>query len=154
MSPGDWASFANAGAGWLALLLAAVSLVKNHRTNRRQEELNDLLIQRERQAAMDAMQADLSANLVREGQNHILEVFNRGRGTARNIRLSDLDESRSILITQDLAKKFPVESLAPQDSIGILVAMALDRSNFAHVRLTWDDDAGNDHERDIKCFVS
>lgn len=157
MSPGDWGNIASAGAAWLALVLAGVSLYKNHRSDKRQdelaattEELNRLLIERETQAGQESKRADLSANLITVGKNNWrLKVFNRGKGTARNVRLIDLQESGSILIRNDIQHKFPLPILEQQQSVEIIAALDLGSTRRAHIKLMWDDETGSDHEKEL-----
>jgi hypothetical protein len=157
MSAGDWADIANAGAAWLALILAGVSLIKAQKSDRRQdelaattEELNRLLIERETQAGKDSQRADLSANIITLSRSSWrLKVFNRGRGTARNVRLLDLQVSNSILVQEDIAQKFPVPILEQHQSIEVLAALDLSSPPQAHIKLVWDDDTGTDQEKEL-----
>lgn len=157
MSPGDWGNIASAGAAWLALVLAGVSLYKNHRSDKRQdelaattEELNRLLIERETQAGRESKRADMSANLISVGKNDWrLMVFNRGKGTARNVRLLDLQEGRSILIRNDIQHKFPLPILEQHQSVEIIAALDLGSPRRAHIKLMWDDETGSDHEKEL-----
>lgn len=157
MNPGDWANIASAGAAWLALVLAAISLVKAHRSDKRQdelaattEELNRLLIERETQAGQDSKRADLSANSISLGKNNRrLKIFNRGKGTARNVRLIDLQGSNSILVQSDVADKFPVPILEQHQSVEVIAALGLSSSRRAHIKLVWDDETGTDHEKEL-----
>ncbi len=139
MSPGDWAGIASAGAAWLALLLAGISLYKNHRSDKRQDELaatteqlNRLLIERETQAGQDSKRADLSANLISVGKNNWrLKVFNRGKGTARNVRLIDLQEEGSVLAQNVIRQKFPVPILEQHQWVPVGSSQT-DASDHAH----------------------
>lgn len=157
MSPGDWAGVASAGAAWLALLLAAVSLYKNHRSDKRQDELaatteqlNRLLIERETQAGQDSKRADLSANLVKVGTSRWrLKVFNRGKGTARNVRLIDLQEDNSVLAQGHIRHKFPVPILEQHQHVEIAAISFISGPSRAHVKLVWDDESGENHEKEV-----
>lgn len=157
MSPGDWAGIASAGAAWLALLLAGISLYKTHRSDKRQDELaatteqlNRLLIERETQAGQDSKRADLSANLITVGKNNRrLKVFNRGKGTARNVRLIDLQEEGSILTRGDVLRKFPMPILEQHQWVEVSASSHLNGPTRAHVKLVWDDDSGTDNEKEV-----
>ena len=157
MSPGDWGNIASAGAAWLALLLAGISLYKNHTSDKRQdelaattEELNRLLIERETQAGRDSKRADLSANLITVGKNNWrLKVFNRGKGTARNVRLVDLHGDDSILLRGDIEVKFPLPILEQQQWVEVLASITHGGPLRAHVKLMWDDETGSDHEKEV-----
>ena len=157
MSPSDWAVVASAGAAWLALLLAAISLYKNHKSDKRQDELaatteqlNRLLIERETQAGQDSKRADLSANLITVGKNNQrLKVFNRGKGTARNVRLIDLQQDDSILLRSDIQEKFPLPILERHQAVEVLAAITHGSPLRAHIRLLWDDETGSDLEKEL-----
>jgi len=157
MSPGDWAGIASAGAAWLALILAGISLYKNHRSDKRQDELaatteqlNRLLIERETQAGQDSKRADLSANLITVGKNNRrLKVFNRGKGTARNVRLIDLQEKDSLLSRGDIQRKFPLPILEQHQSVEVAASSHLSGPSRAHVKLVWDDESGENHEKEV-----
>lgn len=157
MIPGDWGNIASAGAAWLALLLAGISLYKNYRSDKRQaelaattEQLNRLLIEREIQAGQDSKRADVSANLISVGRNDWqLKVFNRGKGTARNVRLIDLQEGESILLRDDIQATFPVPILEQHQCAEIVTSITHDGPFGAHVRLLWDDETGSDHEEEL-----
>ena len=157
MSPGDWAGIASAGAAWLALVLAGISLYKTHRSDKRQDELtatteqlNRLLIERETRADQEDRRADVSANLISIGKNQYrLKVYNRGKGTARNVHIIDLQEGRSILDRDDIALKFPLPSLEQQQSVEILASIFLNGPRESHIKLLWDDELGSDHEKEL-----
>jgi hypothetical protein len=157
MSPDDWAGIASAGAAWLALLLAGISLYKTHRSDKRQnelaattEQLNRLLIERETQAGQDSKRADLSANLIDVGKNNWrLKVFNRGKGTARNVRLIDLQEGDSVLAQKAIQQKFPLPILEQHQSVEVAAISLLSGPSRAHVKLVWDDDSGANHEKEV-----
>lgn len=157
MSAADWAGIASAGAAWLALVLAGVSLYRSHRSDKRQnelaattEKLNRLLIERELQAEQDSKRADLSANLVKVGENRWrLRVCNRGKGTARNVRLVDLQGNHSILVKGDIQAKFPLGLLEQHQSADVVAAILLSSPRRAHIKLLWDDDTGSDHEKEL-----
>lgn len=157
MSPGDWAGIASAGAAWLALLLAGISLYKNHRSDKRQDELaatteqlNRLLIERETQAGQDSKRADLSANLITVGKsNWRLKVFNRGKGTARNVRLIDLQEEGSVLAQNIIRQKFPVPILEQHQWVEVAALQLMAGPARARIKLIWDDETGSDHEKEL-----
>jgi hypothetical protein len=157
MSLGDWGDIASAGAAWLALVLAGISLYKNHRSEKRQDELaettkelNRLLIERETKAGQESKRADLSANLIAVGKNNWhLKVFNKGKGTARNVRLIDLQGEDSLLDEWDIRQKFPLPILEQHQSVEVLAAVLLKGPRRGHVKLVWDDEVGTDHYKEL-----
>lgn len=108
-----------------------------------------MLIDRETAEGLAAKRADLSANLIQIGRNsHRLKVFNRGRGTARNVRLILLDDEDSFLIASDIREKFPVPILDQHQAVELIAAPHFGSRVRTHIKLTWDDDTGVDHEKE------
>lgn len=150
MSPGEIANVASAIVAFAALVISGVSLHKSNKTNARQNELNRLLIERETQAGQDNKRADLSANIITVGtRNHRLKVFNRGKATARNVRLIDLQEEVSVLAQNVIRQKFPVPILEQHQSVEVPALQLLAGSARAHIKLIWDDETGSDHEKEL-----
>lgn len=143
-------SIASAIVAFAALIISWVSLQKSNKTNARQDELNRLLIERETEAGQDNKRADLSANLVSVGKsNWRLKVFNRGKATARNVRLIDLQEESSVLARGDSQRKFPVPILEQHQYVEVAAIRLLNGPSRAHVKLVWDDDSGENHEKEV-----
>lgn len=158
MSIGDAGSIASAVAAFAALIMSGLSLHKTNKFNDRQnqlaettERLNQMLIDREAAEGLAAKRADLSANLIEVGRNnHRLKVFNRGRGTARNVRMTVLDDDEvSCLATNDVRDKFPVPIMEQHQAVEVIALRHFQSSNRAHIRLEWDDDTGADHSKEL-----
>lgn len=139
-----------------ALLIAIVSFIRTDRFNKRQtafeetaERLNLLLIEKEGAESQAQRRADLSANFYSAGKHdYRLKVFNKGQGTARNVRIRVLDDSE-ILMDDDIARKFPTPSLEQHQSIELIGAVDMGSPSRVHLQLTWDDDAGADHVKEL-----
>jgi hypothetical protein len=150
MSPGDIASVASALVAFAALIISGVSLHKSNKTNARQDELNRLLIERETREGQDSKRADLSANIIAVGhRNHRLKVFNRGKATARNVRLIDLQENASVLAQNVIRQKFPVPILEQHQSVEVAAIQLSSGPSRAHIMLIWDDETGSDIEKEL-----
>jgi len=140
-----------------ALLVSAWSLWKTNAYNRRQNELsetterlNRLLIERESAEAVGAKKADIGANLIKIGKSDFkLRVFNRGLGTARNVRLIDLDGDESSLIPNEVEQKFPLPILERHQSADLIAAFHMGSKLRMHIKLMWDDDTGSDFEKEL-----
>jgi hypothetical protein len=150
MTAGDVGSILSAAAALVALVLSWVSLHKTNKFNATAERLNQMLIEREAAEGLAAKRADLSANLVEVGRGrHRLKVFNRGHGTARNVRLVVLDGEASCLIASDVREKFPVPIMEQHQAVEVTAMRHLQSPARAHIRLLWDDDVGADHEKEL-----
>lgn len=140
----------------VALAIAIYSAWTTSRFNKRQmafeettERLNLLLIDREASETEAAKRADISANFYKAGKgDYRLKVFNRGKGTAKNVRFESLDDSR-LFIESDVARYFPVPVLEQHASVELIGAVHLRSSSRAHIRLIWDDEAGQDHMKEL-----
>ena len=157
MNPADWGSIASAAVALVALIISWVSLQKTSKFNERQDEfaetaenLNRLLIEREAQASRDSKRADLSANIITVGNNKWrLKVFNRGQGTAKNVRLTDLQEPPAVLAQNVIKHKFPVPILEQHQSVEVAAIHFMAGPSRAHIKLVWDDESGVGHEKEL-----
>lgn len=140
----------------LALIIAGYSAWKTVRFNKRQaafeetnERLNLLLIDREAGESEAAKRADISANFYSAGKNNYrLKVFNRGRGTARNVRFETFDGG-DLFVENDIARKFPIPVMEQHASVELIGAVHMGSPSRAHIKLTWDDDSGQGHEKEL-----
>ena len=140
----------------LALILAIYSTWITSRFNKRQiafeetsERLNRLLIEKESTEADAAKRADLSANFYNAGKhNYRLKVFNRGKGTARNVRFFVVDDS-DLLMDDDIQRKFPVPILEQHAFVELFAAVSMGSPSRAHIKLVWDDDLGTGHQKEL-----
>ena len=157
MTASDFGSIASAIAAFAALIVAFISLHKTNKFNARQNELADtterlnrLLIDREAAEGLASKKADLSANLYKAGKNdYRLKVFNRGKGVARNVRLTDLGGEDSILMRSDIGHKFPLPILDQHQSAELIAAIHLGSTLRTHIKLQWDDETGADYEKEL-----
>jgi len=141
------------GIAALALLLSGYAAFTTTRFNARQrklidgqERLNEILFAREAAEASGAKQAELGAGFVKLGNNYRLKVWNRGKAPARRVRL-EFPEDNECLIPSDVAAKFPLEVLEPQQSVELIAVVGMDTRSKHPMRLRWDDDSGEDHEK-------
>lgn len=141
----------SAGAALAALVVAVISLRRTNKYSDTADRLNRLLIERERSDSLASSKADLSANLYKSGRNkYNLKVFNRGKGVARNVRLTDLDAGGdTILLSGDINHRFPVPILEQHQSVELIAAITMGSKHRAHIKLIWDDEAGTDHEKEL-----
>jgi len=140
----------------LALGLAAYSMKKTFDFNKRQNEfietndkLNKLLLEKENQDALHQRKADISANFIKIGKgNHRLKVFNKGRNTARNIRI-EFPEGNEILLGSDVQDKFPVPILEQHQSVELIAVIHTQSPSRMTIKLIWDDESGKDNEKEL-----
>lgn len=150
MTASDFGSIASAVVAFAALIVAVVSLRKTNKFGETTDRLNRLLIERETAEGVASKKADLSANMIKVGKNdHRLKVFNRGKGVARNVRLTDLNATDSILISSEISRKFPVPILEQHQWVEVIAANHMGAGPRVHIKLEWDDDTGAGHEKEL-----
>lgn len=143
-------------AAFLALAVAVWSAVQTGRFNKRQsafaetaERLNQLLIDKEASDSQSQLQADVSATFIKIGKNNFrLKVFNKGMVSARNVRLEVLSGER-LVGQHELQQKFPLPILERHQSVELITNVHHGSPRRAHVRLHWDDDAGEGHQKEL-----
>jgi len=150
----------NIGVGdvlsFLALIISAYSMKKTFDFNKRQEQfievndrLNKKLLEKENEEDIQNKQADISANFYKSGKSDWrLKVFNKGKATARNVRLVVLDDA-DLLNDRDIARKFPHPILEQYQSVEILAYVHMQSADRTHIKLIWDDPHQNDNEKEL-----
>lgn len=122
--------------------LSAFSLWRQRKYDEQARHLNSLLIEKENAETLSGKKGDLFANFVNTSKSsYHFKIYNRGKGTARNIRLEVLD-GEELFMTGDLKEKFPFPTLETHQTINLLVRVHMQSPRRATVKLTWDDDAG------------
>lgn len=140
----------------LALIVSAYSMKRTFDFNKRQEQfievnnrLNKKLLEKEDEEDVQNKQADVSANFYKSGKNDWrLKVFNKGKATARNVRLVVLDGA-GLLGDKDIGRKFPHPILEQYQSIEIHAYVHMQSADRTHIKLIWDDPHQNDNEKEL-----
>ncbi|MBO6946403.1 MAG: hypothetical protein JJ855_00370 [Rhodospirillales bacterium] len=139
-----------------ALALSLFATWKTLRFNDRQksliesqERLNHLLLGREESEIIDSQRAELGASFIKLGNSQCrLKVFNRGRATARNVRIG-FPDGCDVIVQSDVERKFPMESLEQHQSVELIAMRSFQTSSKHHIRLTWDDGTGKDQSKSV-----
>lgn len=125
-----------------AFALSSFTLWRQRKGDELTRSLNTLLIEKEQAENLASKKADLSANFVKTAKHsYEFRVFNRGKGTAENIRIEILT-GNELFQNHDLDQKFPYPSLIIHQSISIHAFVHMQSPRRATVKLVWDDDAG------------
>lgn len=120
--------------------LSGFTLWRQRKGDELARRLNALLIGKETGETAAAKKGDLSANFVKTGKSaYQYRIYNRGKGTARNIRFEVLD-GEDLFRVGGTMEKFPFPSLEPHQAISLLVSVHMQSPRRATVKLTWDDD--------------
>ena len=136
-----------------ALSLSLYSTKKTIDFNKRQKEfietqdkLNLVLLEKERQESIGHRQADISANLVNIGRSYRVKVFNRGKATARNVRI-EFSANDGVLIPGDVDSKFPLQTLEPFQAVELLATIHMGSPSKMDLTFTWNDASGDDRKK-------
>jgi hypothetical protein len=122
--------------------LSAFSLWRQRKYDEQARHLNSLLIEKEKAETLSGKKGDLFANFVNTAKStYQFRIYNRGKGTARNIRLEILDGD-ALFMAGDLNDKFPYPTLETHQAINLHARVHMQSPRRATVKLTWDDDAG------------
>ncbi|KQN09052.1 hypothetical protein [Sphingomonas sp. Leaf28] len=122
--------------------LSGYTLWRQRKGDELTRRLNALQIEKEQAESVSSKKADLFANFVKTGKtSYQFKIFNRGKGTARSVRM-DVLAGNDLLESHDLTEKFPYPTLEPHQAISLLAAVYMGSPRRATVKLSWDDDAG------------
>jgi hypothetical protein len=131
----------------VALLVSTFAAWKTIRFNERQksliesqERLNALLLEKERSVSDANKKAELSATIVRFGNNNYrLKNWNKGVSAAKRVSIS-FPEGNDIVDDNEVRAKFPLESLGTFDSVELAAFVSMDTKRKQVVRIAWSDD--------------
>lgn len=148
-------TFADIFAG-LAFALSCYATWMTVRFNHRQksliesqERLNNILLLQAEREKNDASRADLGANFVKlGGGKYRLRIFNKGKSTARNVRI-DFPEGNDVLIQAEIDEKFPLEALEQHQSVDLIVGAHLGSKLKHAMRFTWADSAAESNQKTV-----
>lgn len=138
----------------VALLVSGYAIWTTQKFNRRQlsliesqEELNKRLLAQGESEALDARKADVGAKYVKLGSSRYkLKVFNKGKATARNVRI-EFPDGDSPVPQSELRDKFPMEILEQHGSVDLIAAVHMQTPPKQTAILRWADDYSDSNEK-------
>lgn len=138
----------------LALLVSAYAAWTTSKFNARQkslidsqEKLNALLLEKEKNEAVDDKKADLSASFIKLGNsNYRLKIWNKGKAPARNVFI-EFPSGNDVVIQSEVDEKFPLELLDRLQSVELIASVAMETKRKHTVRLIWSDDFSKKNEK-------
>lgn len=100
----------------------------------------------DRRARIEQLRAYLDANVIAEGSgNYHLKIFNKGSGTASNIRI-EVIEGEALFSKNDLKSRLPDTHLAQHQSIRFKLGVRLSSPRTMNLKIIWDDQVSKDNE--------
>lgn len=147
----SWGDTFTALAFFLSLFATGMTLWFNHKQKalmQSQERLNNMLLQQGEREQLKTSKADLGASFIKLGSSkYRLKIFNRGKATARNVRIELPDGDCGVLIASEIREKFPLESLEQHQSVELIAAPHMGSKLKHTIRLLWADDASGSNEK-------
>lgn len=132
-----------------ALLISGYVAWHQRGINASQKKVNELLLQQGENEAEATKKADLGASFLKLGKNsHRLKIWNKGKATARNVRIA-FPDGNQFVAEDDVRRKFPLETLEQFQAVEVIAYLSLGTDGKHHLKLTWDDDSGEDNEKSV-----
>lgn len=131
-----------------ALLGSLLTYVVHERKLKAQEaKINAYQLRKFEEEEREAKKAAVRANLVqRDRSRYTLKVYNKGKAPAKNIKLQILrPEGYDLDI---LGNPFPLEILNEHENIDVSVYPDKESPDQVFIKLTWNDDSGNDNKHE------
>lgn len=133
----------------LALVISGYLAWHQRGINASQAKVNELLLQQGEAEALETKQADLGASYLRLGKgNHRLKIWNKGKATARNIRI-DFPDGNNLVAESDVVQKFPLEALEQFQFVELTAYMRIGMKEKHQLTLTWDDASGENVSKNV-----
>nr|WP_321375377.1 hypothetical protein [uncultured Bacteroides sp.] len=127
-------------------------IVHTRKLNIQQQQINNYQLKRELEEINEKKKASIEAQVYKAANNWKIEIRNKGKNTATNIRLISEDISNDSSVYLLVPDNFlPYPSLLPQGSFDLSVMLANGHKNIHRIKLMWDDDFSKDRtqEQDI-----
>ncbi|WP_201527456.1 hypothetical protein [Psychrobacter frigidicola] len=137
-----------------ALILSFYAIRKTTSFNRKQEkliksqeELNNLLLNKELADVKKSIKADLGATFITIGsKERRLKIWNKGSSIARNVRI-EFPQGNQILLQKEIDENFPLEVLEQFQSIELIASSSINTSKKHIFKLIWEDDANPENSK-------
>jgi len=135
-------------------IIAGLALILSGYATWKTVKLNNLLVAKERGEALKTKKADLGASFMSIGSsNHRLKIGNKGKATARNVRI-EFPEGNDIVIPGEIDTKFPIEALEPFQFVELIAFLSMRTTKRKHpVRLIWSDDFSEENEKIVYLII-
>jgi hypothetical protein len=104
---------------------------------------------KDRTTATAEKKADLGASFIKLGSGSFrLKIWNKGKATARQVRI-ELPDEKGLIVPSEIEEKFPLETLEPCQSVELIAAVVMGTKRKHTVRLFWGDDFREKNEKTV-----
>lgn len=140
----------------VALTLSGYALWTTSKFNKRQlslidsqEKLNARLLAQGESEALEKRKADVGASLVALGSSkHRIKVFNKGKASARNVRI-EFPDGNDLVPNSEITDKFPMEVLEQHQAVELIAAVHMGTPRKQTVILRWADEHSDANEKTV-----
>ncbi len=145
----------------LALVVSAYAVRTTSNFNKRQqsliesqEQLNEMFLEKEKNAAENHKKADLRASFIKRGNgDYKLNVWNAGNASAQNVRIEFPGTDDGVVKSYEVKDKFPLIKLEPSQSVELAAAIYLETKSRHTIKLIWSDNFSEVNEKTLHLFV-
>lgn len=134
----------------IAIIGTVFTYFKHDRKIKAQEKLiNDYQLDKIKEEKIQKRQAIVRASLITGTKGHrILRVYNKGKATARNIRLIIKDEPNYLYASNP----FPFPALNESENVDLTIHLHDSSPDNMSFEIVWDDEykADNSHEQTVQ----
>lgn len=139
MAVSDYASIVAISVSIISITFSIIRYNKQRKYIKTQDELNQLLLAKEKKEVDSSDEAIVSANMVKMGkENYRIRVFNKGKGRANNVDISYPEDHDWIIMN----RVFPLEFLLSGQSVELMLAPHMGAQSKIKAVLTWNDKNG------------
>ena len=139
----------------IAVIISAFSFlysillnIKQGKYIKNQDELNKLLLEKEKAEIENKQFAELNAKVVKYGQSkYYIRVYNQGKTRANNVNFTMIESEWMIM-----NHVFPLEYLDPGNSVDLSLSLFLGSELKSKCKITWEDKSGK-QDRDVILVV-
>jgi hypothetical protein len=145
MSTGDIISIVAVAMSFASIVASVFIYLNQKKYIATQDNLNKLLLQKERAELESAKEGDVGATVVRLGSNQYrIRVFNKSRGRAYDVRIS-YPEDHDWGINDHV---FPLEFLDSGQSVDVILVLSFGCKSKIRAVLSWSDGNGS-HRNEV-----
>lgn len=128
----------------ISIIVSIILYINQKKYIKTQDDLNKLLLYKEKNEIEQNNSAFVSANVVSMGNsNYRIRIFNTGKSRANNVKIS-YPEEHSWFIKDE---KFPMRFIDPNKSVDLPLSIFLNSESKITIIITWKDNSSNEEKR-------
>lgn len=132
----------------ISVFAGIYSWVTRRKLDKQQLQINDYTLLKNKKIEENEKKAIVCANTFKINESWRIRVYNKGMGTARNIRIHSKDITEPNSGIRLLIKQTSYPILNKDDHFDIVMMLFEGHAYSPIIKLVWDDDFGNDRSRE------